>query len=57
MGGEGVRITELRIPDDNLFERLTAMRVWLDEHVTNHRPSPISSFIGDDDQGLIQDRR
>ena len=38
-----MRITEVRIPDDNLVERLTAMRVWLDEH--RYEPSTFAYFF------------
>jgi len=39
-----VRVTEVRIPDgSDLVERLTDMRVWLDEH--RYEPSTFTYFF------------
>ena len=38
-----VRIAEVCIPDDNLVERLTDIRVWLDEH--HYKPSTFTYFF------------
>jgi len=38
-----VRIAEVCIPDDNLVERLTDLRVWLDEH--RYQPSTFTYFF------------
>ena len=39
-----MRVTEVRIPDgDDLVERLTDMRVWLDEH--RYEPSTFTYFF------------
>jgi hypothetical protein len=44
LGGEAVRVTEVPIPDANdLSERLTDMRVWLDEH--RYEPSTFAYFF------------
>jgi hypothetical protein len=43
-GGEAVRTTEVRILDDNdLYEKLMDMRVWLDEH--RYEPSTFTYFF------------
>ena len=38
-----VRIAGVCIPDDNLVERLTDIRVWLDEH--HYQPSTFTYFF------------
>ena len=44
IGGKAVRVTEVRIPDgSDLVERLTDMRVWLDEH--RYEPSTFTYFF------------
>jgi hypothetical protein len=44
LGGQAVRMTEVRILDGNdLVERLTDMRVWLDEH--RYEPSTFTYFF------------
>jgi len=45
LGGKAVRITEVNIPDSDLFERLTDMRVWLDNH--RFKPSNFTYFFLD----------
>lgn len=45
-GGNAVRVTEVRILDEyDLAERLTDMRVWLDEH--HYEPSTFTYFFLD----------
>jgi hypothetical protein len=44
LGGIALRVTEVRIADGNdLVERLTDMRVWLDEH--RYEPSTFTYFF------------
>ena len=38
-----MRTAEVCIPDDNLVERLTDIRVWLDEH--RYQPSTFTYFF------------
>ncbi len=38
-----MQTAEVFIPDDNLVDRLTDMRVWLDEH--SYRPSSFTYFF------------
>jgi hypothetical protein len=45
-GGEAVQMTEVHIPDDNdLFNRLTDMRLWLD--IRRFTPSTFTYFFLD----------
>ena len=38
-----MQTAEVCIPDDNLVERLTDIRVWLDEH--HYQPSTFTYFL------------